>query len=377
MKSDVKKRMDLLKAVLLGRMGSDIKIEVLHQEINDTLHQDISRSAVIDSLRKLKIGGLRGHRLTIGRDYARIERSAMTVLEERTAQRVQTKRRLGIVLWQALFGVDLEGQRQGIEKVEVSLVRHSTYVLKLEALRRKMSVNIMIDAGSSTSIAVEELLGVDSVPIHVKTDDGSPKLFHPRFITNSLAIAKVVTESRHYNSIEVRLIGGDLRVDRGSICGTLTEICLAGWNMRADLSIVGATGFRVDYKGAPCFGCDDVSEARLKGAMLELGWFRVILLDSSKLKAPEVSSVFAPLSSDLIDLVVIDDGSEINAQEQVQDFLRQASAAGVHTLLLKTESKETGKKNNGANSSQSSKSDVVSPTTREKIANPTRKLKRS
>jgi DeoR/GlpR family transcriptional regulator of sugar metabolism len=117
-----------------------------------------------------------------------------------------------------------------------------------------------VDAGSSTSFAIEQFLTSRSMPI--QTSDG--RLVRPTFITNSLEIADVVSRSDYPRDIPVRIIGGELRVEYGSICGPLTDICLSGWGgMGADVAIVGTTSYTHKF-GIPSFGCDDISEGRVK-----------------------------------------------------------------------------------------------------------------
>ena len=162
-------------------------------------------------------------------------------------------------------------------------------------------------------------------------------LVRPRIITNSISIANVVAKSDHKNDLQVRIIGGDLRIDRRSICGSLSDMCLEAWNQRADLALIGTTGYRNDLvSGVPGFGCDDIAEARLKGAMLEMAWLRVLIFDSSKLNTPEVSNIFSPLSDQMLDLVVTDDGAKNGAADMVHQLCIDAKEASVNALILDT-----------------------------------------
>lgn len=304
-------------------------------------------------------------RLEIGRTGATLWQLDTTEDDEGSGSRPEVKKRLGIALWEFLLDIDLNADARSITAKYTPTRR---LIEKMQALNGRTNVSILVDAGSTTRLAMRELLAVEHVPIlrgkraqprseRIATDgeeaesqqqeevedgsDGLPtraSLLRPSIITNSLDIAREVARSPHFRDIQVRILGGDLRVERASICGPLAEMCIRAWNMHADVAVIGSTGSRRDYSGIRSFGCDDVSEARAKTAMLQMAWLRVLIMDSLKLNQPDVKNIFAPLSEQDVDLVVTDDGSgndlKVSLKSEVDRFCREAQAAGVATLIV-------------------------------------------
>lgn len=292
-----------------------------------------------------------------------------TPIEEQRRAYPDIKKNLGAILWHFLFNLALPPT--------VQISRHSRLSKnlnrKIPALQRKSTVSIAVDAGSTTEYAISQLLEVPQIPIKVQlkkgalpvrdddTEEITKDLYRfivPTITTNSISIANVVIDSPHRRQIQMRLVGGELRLSRKSICGSLSELCMQQWNTRMDVALIGTTSFLPStitsvipadqHPAFPAFACDDVSEAWLKASFLERSWLRILILDSGKLLKHEGTSVFAPLSNAAIDLVVIDDGSQVDAERgiseesedsvrrAVQEFLHLAAIADVPVIVLKT-----------------------------------------
>ena len=334
--SEVERRLKYLTDKLEQSRGAKLLFTDLKEQLAEDLDQTIGVDTISRNLQQIKAEGIRGHNLTVGRDYVTCKRRNPTTLETRAPKRAETKHRLGVALWQFLFDIDLG---QGIELSKPPLIKAPSKLgRKVATLRKRMTPSVLIDAGSTTAAAARALLHAGQMPIEINPDaPEGPSYVRPSFVTNSITIASVITDSNYSAEIQVRMIGGDLRIDRGSICGALADMCLNAWGARGDLAVIGTTGYRLDFDGTPAFCCDTISEAKLKSALLEAAWLRGIILDSTKLENPEVAKAFAPLSSQLVDLVVTDDGREIGAEKTVTKFCKDADAAGVSVLLLKTE----------------------------------------
>lgn len=295
----------------------------------------------------------------------------------------ELKKSLGDAVWHVLFNVPLP---KDVE-IEGTADQYHEWRRKIAALRSRPTVSLSVDAGSTMEYAIDQFLQIKEIPLRInhriqganadkavapvlavedagseaeaETDDDdsdqteelpSPDftLIWPTITTNSVSIANRVAESFHRRHIQLRLIGGDLRIERTSICGSLTEIGL--WQAKEDVALIGCTGYwpvdasgapRANSYGYPAFACDNVSEAWLKTTLLERASLRIVIMHSGKL-VHAVGSVFAPLLNTAVDCVVIDDGVEIDkktnigAREAVKKFLAAAADAKVPVVLVKS-----------------------------------------
>jgi DeoR/GlpR family transcriptional regulator of sugar metabolism len=290
-----------------------------------------------------------GTRLIVGRKNAYLERSnVIRVIDDRAEHRREIKRKIGVVTWNLLFMANYkDGQHIFNEtcKDGTAFQVEGTRTLerKVAALRQQSPISICVDAGSTTRAAITELLNTEAMPIHINTGENAPeRLIIPAIITNSPEIALEISKSKHRGDIPVTLLGGELRADRGSICGTLTQLWLNLWQsqngLAGDVSLIGSTGFRPDRKGTDCFGCGDLDESRVKGSFLSLTWLRVIIIDSSKLYSiVDSPKSFASLESGTVDLVVTDDGgTDDNYRTAVTKFRNAARINDIATAMVVT-----------------------------------------
>lgn len=201
---------------------------------------------------------------------------------------------------------------------------------KVEAIRSKSNPAMAVDAGSSTFTFIQHFMDDPAA--------AADRLVRPRIITNSTPIAEMVRLHHRRRDVSVVLVGGEMRVDHGSICGTLADMCLQKWDSHVDLAVVGTTAYNPFYHGRPAFGCDNVSEARLKTAMLESAMLRVILLDSSKVvAAPDKPRTiphqhFCVLNQNSLDLVIVGGNSQ-KTPDNLTDFVAECTRSGVACLL--------------------------------------------
>lgn len=277
----------------------------------------------------------------------KLEQVKLTRFMQRSSERLEVKIGLGYILWNWMLNVRPE------EEVEFQCkATHQSLVLgKLASLRQRVMLSIIADAGSSVTNAIRALLDVDSVPIRPRLrepEENEPderdqqcRFITPHIITNALSIATMVANSKHADSIGLTLVGGGFHPDLSSICGSMTNQCLDSWGgsgtWKSDIAVIGTTGCWSHPTGTVGFACDDLEEAKLKGRWLDMAFFRVVIMDSSKMDAPPSGNIFAPLSSTAIDLLVIDDGKSTGAQDKVSNLRRKADKAGVSVLTLKTE----------------------------------------
>jgi DeoR/GlpR family transcriptional regulator of sugar metabolism len=308
----------------------------------ESLGKKVTWSAIKATLQQMRrMQQPAGTKLIVGDKEAYLSRVSETVIEQRERQRPTTKSRLGQLLWKVLFEVDAGPQPLGRGEYQAG-PWSGPLKDKIARLRSKSPV-VLIDAGSTTKAVVAQLLEMERIPFEVNLGGRGPeqeyKLVAPRIVTNSPPIAELISNSdKHRREIKVSLVGGDYRPDHKAVCGSVTQLFLEhSLNLLGDLAVIGATGYREGTAGVGAsFCCDDFDERNLKASFLQMAWFRVLVLDSTKLRYPELHSPFAPLSPSTIDLVLIDDGVEVGLAKQVSLFLGEAKRAGVATAILKT-----------------------------------------
>ena len=329
--TDIQTRMNYLLSRLCLADRPSVSKAVLLKEVNSFFEHNIGAHALSATLIKIRDSGIPGFTLTIGKEDVTLKRRDTIILRERQRKHLELKRNIGIVLWEVLLNIKIDKESELKEERNFE----EAFARKLESLHERTHIVFLVDAGSSTSSAIEQLLTAKSMPI--ETTDG--RLVRPTFITNSLEIADVVSRSDYPREIPVRIIGGELRVEYGSICGPLADICLSGWGgMGADVAIVGATSCTAKA-GIPSFGCDDISEGRVKVQMLESAALRIVIFDSSKLAkdADKPSRPFAQLSDRLIDLIVTDDGKATGQESRVEELKRIARNEGVSLVVMNSD----------------------------------------
>jgi DeoR/GlpR family transcriptional regulator of sugar metabolism len=127
-------------------------------------------------------------------------------------------------------------------------------------------------------------------------------------LTNSPKIEHRLLERPH--SISLISVGGKVRIDTAARTGHLCHRCLAGWDIKADIAMVGSTSFRFNDSGFPIgFACDSDDEAETKANFLDLADLKCVAIDSSKvLKQYSSSFIFARVEAPYIDVILTDTG---------------------------------------------------------------------
>lgn len=301
------------------------------------LGQQISERACQHTLQGMREANpYPGTRLIVAGDGARLERFDDNVFADRYRKVPDLKRRLGDVLWSLLFGVESNVNYD----IEGNFDAQGRLRRKIAATRLKSPVSMFMDAGSTNLLACEQLLAIDSMPLRVPRwgadSDEACRLVSLNLMTNCPKMATMIGDSRHRDDIGVIVIGGDQRSQRGSLCGTLSQMWIAATNPCVDVSIVGATAYRYDLQGRPALGSDHVEEAQIKGTFLteNRAWFRVSIFDSGKTevaKAVGVSRAFAAITPENLDLIVTDDGVRSH-----DSFLSDVGDSGVAIAILRS-----------------------------------------
>jgi len=319
-----------------------------------------------------------------------IKTNAQSVWDIRSSKANDAKVAIGVGLWNFLFNQNLSGnvsdesvrvrirrsweyremldlfaddERAPIYFDNAAFVKHEVEQ-KRRILCEKNNMAVVIDSGTTNYMAMEQLLRESSFPIEIRDrlpdprdhvegagdlpEDEAPnndasdivRLVSPIWITNSLDIARLVSGHRDRHNMILRVIGGTERQDRHSLTGALALLwlraCMSdGQMISADLSIVGTTGFDSQTLSIPFFGSDDSDEAALKARMLQLSHFRIITMDSTKLRSDSASSCFATLSNDSVHLIVVDDGSGWDGgRAAVWKLCEQADLRKVGVLVI-------------------------------------------
>jgi DeoR/GlpR family transcriptional regulator of sugar metabolism len=333
---------------LLGQLDKWVPMEMLVADMNRRLGDNVGGQTYRAAALYLKSFMCpRGYDVHVSTKHGfRLEEINRTRYAQRTLEHPKLKLGLGYVLWDWLLNIDANEE----ERLEHSASHQEQVLTKLGSLRSKTILTIIADTGSTVGAVVRAPLNVNSIPIVPRIfDDASEggnhretqsRFITPHIITNGLSIATMVSESRHANAITLSIIGGRFQPEFSSICGRMADQCLEAWGgggtWKCDLAMLGTTGCWTHPDGVLGFSSDGDEEARIKARLLEMAFFRVVVMDSSKLTASPSGNIFASLSAAALDLVVIDDGNTTDTRENVVQFSTAAERAGVTVLTLKT-----------------------------------------
>lgn len=318
----VSSRKDLYWGILKSKQGKDVEFSEL-LNAGTTILGDNKLS---DAACKQTLGGMRheacpfsGGTLTVGRTSARLD-LLPTVIDEREQDRPVTKSLLGEALWDLLFGLGANGA-----KYAKSLTSRTSD--KIAHLRRSALLTVLIDAGSTTLAVARSFNRLQKVPLRItlgEDDSAKQHLLRLNFISNSIPLLNELSSGVHRHEIGLSVVGGDVRTDRGSVCGLATQVFLDKCATGGDIAIIGTTGYDGVQSGMRCFSCDNLEEAEVKLKFLHRSGFRILIFDSSKLENRPATRVFTELSNQSIDLIVTDDGNDYdNAGNEYKDLVRQ------------------------------------------------------
>lgn len=278
----------------------------------------------------------------------RINDAGETIFERRMRNAKREKIAIGTVLWNWLFDFDLlnESYRpspswEKFKKSTSSLEVGKRLENKRRVLRNRSNLSMVVDAGSTNYLVIREFLRQEKFPFTIDVEEGGERfkrLVNPIIVTNSIPMADLIERHPMRRSMTLRLIGGTARADRRSICGTLAlswlRMCFNEGNIvSSDISIVGSTGYDNSIYDVPSAGCDDAHENALKARLLDLGKFRVITMDSSKIVSASTTSQFAAITRANVDMLVIDDGSRHDLQGEIKRLCEEAQSNGVGVLI--------------------------------------------
>ena len=339
----------LLEAIYEDRDVSRFSVEDIRKALEDAI-ESINLPAVAslrDELEKIKRDrefsqfeisvGRVSNPVTIKKDF--------TTARQREEDHPETKKRLGAALWHCLLGLNL-GEWDGKWKCSEAYMQPELR-RRIEALRSKSNLAVLVDTGSTTEAAVDALLTMDSAAFLVSSPDPrKPGVTHSRLLrlqltTNSIAIAATVSETNRplRSNLPVRLIGGDWRVESESICGPLADLCLQSWNFRSDVAVIGTTGTTM-RDGQWWLLSEDILESRIKASFLDLSALRVVLLGYEKIDI-EPHQFFAAVTSAHVDLIVVDGGRKLSSPpKKLRSFAQAANRRGVSVLLVESPASE-------------------------------------
>lgn len=325
----------LLKSLLLHHVEEEVPWRTIFAAMKLVLGETVTEDAGEVNVRMLKKDAWPdpSYLITATKNGLALTRKDRTLVGARTKTHRELKERLGSALWTLFFG------EANFGKYPCRLHPSGTLSAKIEQLRRKHAPALWIDAGSTTLLAVHQLLEAKSFPLLVPDVVSEEKMpVRPLLVTNSYEIAAAVGSSRHHLDLRVRLVSGEVKMNLKSVSGLLTERCLEAWHMRGDVAVVGATGIR-DDEAPLAFCCDTLEEADVKSSFLRACWFRVVIADSSKIGGKGMTTAtqaFGGVSSEALDLVVLDDGVQTKKTVEVQRFLERAKNHGAACLILNT-----------------------------------------
>ena len=325
---------------------------------------------MVNSLKELRKDiATSGHSasLVLTKYSARLIVKDETIFDQNMQVNVPQKRAMAAVLWHWLFdfplpkGVAMRANWEGSPKRNDRIARRIED--KKNVLRSRVNPAVVIDAGSSTTIATERFFSSAtnipflitdhkrSVPAYeeeVGAEKGRKgekplmvpfkRLIVPLFMTNSIVIADIIARSPFRHSVHVRIIGGTDRPERRSICGELSLLWLRacdqeGKMIAIDLAIIGATGLDSTRFDTSVLCCDSADEASLKSRLLAMSKFRIVLMDSEKLLKGGTNSMFAAASEGDIDLIITDQGSSREAEHAVAKLANMCDRNGVALLV--------------------------------------------
>lgn len=181
-----------------------------------------------------------------------------------------------------------------------------------------------VDSGTTTlSVGkVFEKHGREMLP------DPFSRLKSLTLLTNSTDFATCLSHPK--SSVQVIMLGGRLRKETHAFAGSLAKVCLEGWNLHLDASMVGCVGINVrkQFLGSPsereflAFMSDTFEECETKQALFERSSLRIVLMDSSKFKSDNAGPItighfpFAAVTGNDVDLIITDDKE--NAETEIE-----------------------------------------------------------
>jgi DeoR/GlpR family transcriptional regulator of sugar metabolism len=154
---------------------------------------------------------------------------------------------------------------------------------------------LILDSGSTTASIARHLATV-------KPPDPKRLLADLRVLTNGGLIFQTFNQPDCSHGLI--LLGGAVRRDTDAVAGTLAELCLEKWALKADIAIIGTTNINDSFK----FCCDHEDEASIKSRLLAAARIRCIAADSTKLVNPGRGSTweFTGLHRSMIDIIITD-----------------------------------------------------------------------
>jgi DeoR/GlpR family transcriptional regulator of sugar metabolism len=237
-----------------------------------------------------------------------------TTFEERESLQTDQKQAIGKLALELLWGkspgrgekpkatIDwLWGQielppkrsRSGVEEM---VSRVGRFLHGYWSKRHRMAI---LDAGTTT-LAIARHIAL--------ADEAGDRAGMLTVLTNSPKIEHKLLEQPH--SVGLISVGGKVRIDTAARTGHLCNRCLEGWDIKADVAIVGSTSFRFSDSDQPIgFACDSDDEAETKAKFLDISDLKCVAIDSSKiLKQYSSSFIFAKVAAPYIDVIVTDTG---------------------------------------------------------------------
>jgi hypothetical protein len=283
-------------------------------------------------------------------------RSSGTAFSRRSDRAADVKMALGTALWDLLLGSDWREEMERPPRVTIAGPEESLNQ-RIRAFRRRNLLFFAADAGTTTLAVIRQLLQAPRIPLPVSIDfkksisaakPGDVRIIDPVLLTNSIPIVnEIANNHKHRHTFHVELVGGTVRANRQCVSGEKSLLWLKacqtlGIANSLDLVILGASGIFVGDDDVVYAACDDPDEAAFKAGLLEmaeggknsLGGLRVLVFHAAKLLYPEARCRFSMVNPGMIDLVVVDRGSNEDEVAQVDAFVKAATKAGVATLVV-------------------------------------------
>ncbi|MEM7146331.1 MAG: hypothetical protein AAF591_14435 [Verrucomicrobiota bacterium] len=250
---------------------------------------------------------------------------------------------------------------------------------KVRRLVRRSQIYFAVDSGTTTLTIIKELLEQDQFPLQVNVgpdpnaDSSEPedargkpisenekhiRLIDPVLLTNSIpAVNAVHRNDKHRWTFSVEIVGGLVRANRRCSLGDKAELwirmCRGGGEIGIlDLAIVSATGVYYNASEIAVAGCDDPEEGVIKTSFLnmtgpgeggQVAGLRVVAFHSSKILYPEGRSRFALFNQAMVDLVVVDEGTNEKEKKAVTKLCDAANRHGVAVLKARLPNREQKK----------------------------------
>jgi DeoR/GlpR family transcriptional regulator of sugar metabolism len=379
----VQTRVDALRSVIeASEVGSTVDFVALRDALPPEIRSGTNEHALKHALNQLRRdleAEDRRASLEIGKSAVRRLIRDETLFDQNMQRNVSQKRAIAAALWHWLFDFPLAAKLSpqecwtGFNTIKQNDRIKERMERKRSILRSRINPAIVIDAGSTNTVAITRFLATaTSIPflikehkkdfrevekreeaatstrsriennshVDTKEDIWYYRLIAPLFLTNSIVIADKIARSEFRQSIILRVIGGTDRPERRSICGELSLLWLRacdqdGKMVSVDLAIIGATGVDNKRFEIPVLGCDAAEEASLKARLLAMSQFRIVLFDSDKLVKGGSSSMFAAISEGDVDLIVSDVGTDRPTERAVDTLARACNENGVGLLLAK------------------------------------------